>query len=71
MNYGDVIRQMSDEELARMLYAVSIQKDRDIVENLRRIGLRAELVEVPAMGYSYFLSAIKKTVDGEEASPFE
>ena len=61
--WGDLIRSMSDEQLAELLQAIIHERDLLIIEKLQKQGVEASLIERPALDFQKHLEWLRKHVN--------
>lgn len=63
MTHSDVIRAMTDEELAELFFHVMSERDRRILDKLSELGIDADLVEIPAASISAITAYLQEDAD--------
>lgn len=60
MTNADLIRRCSDEQLARLLSTMLLERDKFVLGKLGRFGILTRLTQVPEVSYEIVLEFMKR-----------
>ena len=63
MTVADVIRSMSDLEMAQFLEAIISERDKVMSEKLQEQGVSNTLIEMPVLSVAYNLAFLRKPAE--------
>ena len=60
MTNADILRRCSDEQLARLLSTMLLERDKYVLGKLGKFGILTRLTQVPAVSYEIVLEFLRR-----------